>query len=147
MNKEEKGLNYCNKGLLTGILVFVLLLWGPIEPYGLIVRVAYLIIIPVIFWYLLNYTSYLFLIDSSTNEAITRIIFSIIALSLFYYAFLRLNANYYLECTDETWTRDGKECIGDYASTKGPDYGGALVAAIFGIVAVWYVIVGHEKNK
>ena len=53
--KDQKGLSNENIHLITGIVFAALLIFGPIQQYGLAVRTAYLVSIPLLVWAGLNY--------------------------------------------------------------------------------------------
>lgn len=56
MSKEVKrGLNADSIRYLIGFEVGLLVLFGPIQPYGIVIRLLYLILIPTITYFILKY--------------------------------------------------------------------------------------------
>ncbi len=140
------GLNSNNRNLLVGLLFVVLLIWGPIEPYGMVVRIAYLIALPALLWLGLGYFGSKWKGDELANDRLARGIAGIIAGAFFIGAYLSFTAPYHTECTQSVQTRDGTECVGDYVTAKGRDVSGAFIQVVFGALATWYAISKHEDN-
>ena len=65
--KNEMGLSQTNRVFIVSLAVVILLIFGPIEPYGFIFRLAYLIILPTLLWLALRYWGFSWNIDSLTN--------------------------------------------------------------------------------
>lgn len=143
---KEIGLSSNNRNLIVAIFFVVLLLWGPITPYGLIVRIAYLVVLPIILWFILGYVGNQWKADKSTNNRLTRGIAGIIAGVMFVGAYLSFTAHYHTECTQSVQTRDGSECVGDYVTAPGRDISGAIISVALGAVATWYAISKHNDN-
>lgn len=146
MSENKTGLNSSNRKLLVALLFAILLIWGPIEPYGMIARIAYLVILPTLLWFGLGYFTKGLDIDKSTNDRLTRAIAGILAGAFFVGAYLSFTAPYHTVCTQEVQTRDGAECVGDYVGVKGGDKVGAFMSILFGGFASWYAIAKHEEK-
>lgn len=147
IEKSKIGLNDTNRNLLVAICFIVLLIWGPIEQFGLFVRIAYVILIPLVMWIGLSYFGKSWNVDRNYNERITRGISGIIAGVLFAMAFASLTSTYHTECTNYIKTHDGRECVGDYVSVPGRDYGSALTQTFIAGIATWYSISKHHKDN
>lgn len=135
--KSKKGLDGSNKKLIVAIFVIVLLIWGPIEPYGLIVRTAYLLILPSALILILNYFGARWGGGKEENDRLNRAIIGIIAGAFFIGAYLSCTSAHHFKCTQEVRTKDGLECVGDYVPVKGPDISGAVILAALGSFAFW----------
>jgi hypothetical protein len=145
---QQSGLSSGNRNLLVGILAILLLLWGPINPYGIVFRIAYLIILPILLWFILKYFGDRWKAGKSTNDRLTRGILGIVAGVFFVGAYLSFTAPYHSQCTQEARTSDGGyECVGDYVSVSGPDKVSGLMSVAFGIIAAWYSISKRDENS
>jgi hypothetical protein len=132
--------------IIAWAIFVLLLLVGPIEPYGVVVRILYLIIIPLAVWYVLKHLGKGWNINSEMNERIQRLIFGMIAGVLFFGSYLSATSRYHIECTYSVQTRDGQECVGDYKSTNGPDWGGAVVLFGGGLVFIWLAVTNKKSE-
>ncbi|MDP2637539.1 MAG: hypothetical protein Q8P26_00565 [Candidatus Levybacteria bacterium] len=145
---KQSGLSSGNRKLLVGILFIVLLLWGPINPYGIIFRIAYLILLPTLLWLSLRHFGRKWDGGKSANDRLTRGILGIIAGVLFVGAYLSFTATYHSECTQSARAGDGGyECVGDYISVPGPNKVGGVMSVAFGIIAAWYAISKRDDNS
>lgn len=143
-----KGINSTNRNLLVIILAAILLLFGPIEPYGMVVRTAYTIILPTLLWLYLKYFGHTWEADESDNDRLNRAIVAMIAGALFVGAYLNFTATYHSECTQYARSGDGgHECVGDYATASGPNKVGGVMSVGFGIAAAWYAISKKSDSK
>lgn len=147
MSENKIGLSSENRKLLVALLFAILLIWGPIEPYGMIVRTAYLVVLPPLLWFGLGYFTKDLDIDKSTNDRLTRAIAGILAGAFFVGAYLSFTAPYHTACTQEVQTRDGTECVGDYVGVKGGDRAGAFMLILFGGIASWYAVAKHDEKE
>lgn len=141
------GLNSNNRNLLVIMLFVILLIWGPIAPYGMVVRIGYLIILPALLWLGLGYVGSKWKADEMANNRLARGVAGIIAGALFVGAFLSFTAPYHTECTQSARTSDGTECVGDYVSVKGRDLSGTFILVGLGALATWYAISKHEDDN
>lgn len=138
--KEKVGLSRENRNFLVGLVFALLLIFGPVEPYGMLVRIVYLITIPVLVYFFLKSFGKKWAIDES------RAVVACIAGALLVGAYLSLTANYHTKCDQYVQTRDGQECVGDYVTVKGPDKSGAFMQLVFAGFAIWYAIKRKEDN-
>jgi len=145
--KKIKGLSQDNRKLIVAVFTIVLLFWGPVVPYGMVVRIAYLILLPTLLWFILGYLGSKLDTNKITNDRLTRAIVSMIAAALFIGAYFAFTADYHTECDHEVRTGDGTECIGDYVTVKGNDKVAGVIQLILGGVATWYAVSKHEKNQ
>lgn len=143
---KESGLSSTNRNLLALLVFVVLLLWGPIALYGMVIRTVYLIVLPALLWFGLRYFGSKWEADELANERLTRGIAGILAGALFVGAYLSFNAAYHSECTQTVRSRDEYECVGDYVRVPGGDRSGAFILAMFGILATWYAVAKHTED-
>lgn len=145
-NKTDKqiGISAGNKQLIIGLFVAALFLWGPIEPYGMFLRAAYLIILPLLLWFLLRYFGDKSSLDQLANERITRGIAGVIAGLLFVEAGITFTSKFHTECDQEVRARDGTECVGDYVAVEGPDKAEGVFLLIAGGIAFHYSVKKNE---
>lgn len=137
--KETRGLNDSNVKLIAGLVFICLLLFGSME-LGLIFRIVYLIIIPTLTWLILQYLGKRLDMGISENDRLNRAIFACVAGGFLVGAYLSFTSSYHTECTKTVQTRDGQECVGDYAEVKGADKVGVLIQIILSGGALWWAI-------
>ncbi|MCL5733352.1 MAG: hypothetical protein M1334_01650 [Patescibacteria group bacterium] len=77
-------------------------------------------------------------IDSLTNDYFNRAVVGAIAGILLASAFISYTTKYHYECTQYEQTYDGRDCVGDYTVTKGPDYAGMFIEVLLAGAAFWY---------
>ncbi len=134
---------------LVGVLVLVLLLWGPVDhswPAWLLIRAAYLILVPVIVWIILGYIWKIWRPDAQTERLLSRALAGLTAGVLLCGAILTFSARHHVECDQYARSRDGDECVGDYVAVSGPDKGKALMLIVGAGFAFWLAIRKDEFN-
>lgn len=149
MNEKEKikGLSKSNQTFILTVFFIALLIFGPIEPYGLIIRIAYLIVLPALLYFLLKYIGNTYELDDGMNDRIGRSLASMIAGGFFVAAFITLTQKSHMECDELLKVgRDEAECVGDYVRVSGPDYFQGIVFIAIGAVAVWYSLVRRNDQ-
>lgn len=146
-DKKNLGLSEGNRQLIVVVFFLFLLIWGPIEPYGMVVRTAYLVLLPILLWYGLKYFGGRWKGDQEANTRLTRAIAGIIAGVFFVGAYLAFTATYHTECTKSIQTRDGSECVGDYVAVQGNDLYQTFMFGAFGLVASWYAVAKHKDGN
>jgi hypothetical protein len=144
--QEKFGLNSENRNFLTGLIFVLLLLFGPVDPYGIAIRFGYLIFIPVLVFSLLKHFGGSWKMDKVSNDYLNRAIFACIAGALLVSVYLSMTTKYHTECDKYVQTRDGQECVGDYVTVKGPDKGVAFIEVIFAGFAIWYAIAKRKEG-
>jgi len=141
MNSKQvnntKGLSRSNQNLTVGIFVVILLIWGPIEPYGMIFRIIYLVVLPVLLWLILRYFGSKWNAGTLENDRLTRGIAGALAGAFFVGACIYLTADFHTSCTE------GGDCMTDV----GPNYLSVLVLVGLGIVSAWYAISEHKQES
>jgi len=144
--KNEAGLSRENRNFLVGLVFALLLIFGPVEPYGMIIRSIYLIIIPISVYFFLKYFGKKWTMDKISNDYLNRTIVACIAGALLVGAYLSMTANYHTECDQYVRTRDGGECVGDYITVKGSDKSAAFMQVIFAGFAIWYASAKRKES-
>lgn len=125
-----------NRTFIVTAFLVVLLLFGPVEPYGLVVRVAYLVALPAAAWWILTFLGKFFDLDQVTNDRISRALPASVAGALLLAACLSFTAESHSECTHLVRATDGsRECVGDDVTVPGPDYGIGLMYILLAGVA------------
>jgi hypothetical protein len=126
---------------LVGVLAGALLIWGPIDdswPAWLLVRTAYLVLIPAAAWYLLAWAWKVWKPDAGAENRLGRTLAGATAGALLVGAVLAAQADHHYECTQHVRTRDGYECVGDYVRVPGPDFGQAFLLTLVAGFAFWF---------
>jgi hypothetical protein len=139
MNEYEPqdDLSSSNVRFIVTLVFVVLLLFGPVEPYGLVFRLAYLLVIPTVLWFVLRFVSDWLNVDELQNERINRALWAGLAGAFIVGAYQRYTAAYHTQC--ERWIESGgeRECIGDTVVVSGGDTVGAFLLIAFAIGAAW----------
>jgi hypothetical protein len=141
---DDEGISVGNKIFLTGTFFFLLLMLGPIGPYGIIGRSTYLILVPLIFWFTLSYFGRDWSGGKKRNDRLHRAILGCFAGALFVLCYLAFTAKTHSECTDEVRTRDGWECLGDSVVVPGRDMEQSVILLLFGAVSLKFAV---SENK
>lgn len=130
------GLSAKNRNYIVGIVFFALLILGPVQPYGMIIRVSYLAAIPSILWLVLRYVGDKLDMAPSDNDRLSRGITAAIAGMLLLTAYQSATASYHNDCSQTVRAgQGGYECVGDIVTLKGPDTGAAFMWFVFAGVA------------
>lgn len=142
----DYGLSKKNRNYIVGIVFVALLLFGPVQPYGMVIRVTYLAAIPAILWLALRYVGGKLEMDTIDNDRLYRGITALIAGMLVVAAYQSATATHHGECSQ--MVRDGHggyECVGDIVTAKGADRGIAVMWIVFAGVAFW-VAIARKSN-
>ena len=114
----------CRK-YLVGVLVFVLLIWGPIDyswPAWLAIRTAYLIAIPLATWFLLAWIWRVWQPDAASENRLKRILAGATAGALLVLAIFEAMADTHVGNTMYVRNLTGVEAVGDLVILPGPDW-------------------------
>jgi hypothetical protein len=140
---DSFGLSSSNRNYIVGLVFFALLMLGPVQPYGMIVRTIYLIAIPVAVWLALRLIGRRLDIDTQSNDYINRGITASLAGMLVLAAFQLATVERHTECTRSA--PDG-DCIGEFITKSGPDKGTALMLVLFAGFAFWSAITRRTSK-
>lgn len=146
-HKNEGGLSDGNISYIVGVIFVTLMLYGPIFNNSLLLRIAYLIIVPVAVWSGLRHWGKKWNMDKVDNDRLSRAISGLLGGVLIVLAVLSLSQKYHSECTEEVQTRDGTECVGDYVTVKGSNKGGAFIEFIFAGFALWHALAKRSEDQ
>lgn len=128
---------------IVGIVFFVLLIWGPIDhswTAWIIVRVSYLIIIPILFWYILKYIWYYCKPSIETEDRFERALTGATSGVLTTLAIIEASSKTHIGNSMRILTRDGWEDVGNDVILQGANWGGAIVLFFFAAIAFWYSV-------
>jgi hypothetical protein len=134
---DSSGFSNSNRNYIVGLVFFALLMLGPVQPYGMMVRTIYLIAIPVAVWFALRLIGKHLDIDTQNNDYINRAITASLAGMLVLAAYQAATAERHVGCTRSA--PDG-DCIGEFITKSGPDKGTAFMLVLFAGVAFWGAI-------
>lgn len=129
--------------ILAWIVFGLLLLFAPVQPYGMVVRIAYLVLVPFAVWLGLTWAVSHWQIEVEFTDRLVPVLWGAFGGAMLVGAYLSATSTYHSECTEEIMTRDGKECVGDYVPVDGPDYGMALFELMMAGCAFW---LGSSKR-
>jgi hypothetical protein len=80
MKEDNKvGLSNSNRCFIVGIVFATLLIFGPIEPYGLFIRIAYLVAIPMLAWIVFGCLGKRWNLNNLSNDRLNRALLAFIA--------------------------------------------------------------------
>ena len=126
------------------VVVFIcLLIWGPIDhswPAWLLIRTGYLIVIPVIIWFLLRWIWKYWQPIAESEDRLERALAGATSGVFFVLTIIKATASAYVGNTMTIQTLEGMEDVGDYILLPGPDWGGAIIFFLFAAFAFWYSI-------
>lgn len=140
------GLSESNTTFIVVLVFIALMLFGPVEPYGNLIRICYLIFIPSILWVILHFWGSKWNLDDLHNARINRTLYAIVAASLLVGAYFDFTRSYHLECDQYARTYDGQECVGDYIVVQGADIGGAMIQILFACFAGWLAFFSKTNS-
>lgn len=132
------------KSYLTGIIFWVLLIWGPVDhsrPFGLAIRAGYLIIIPIIVWLVLSWAWNRWQPNIKSEIILERILSGLICIALFIFAFFEAISNTHLGNTQQIQTRDGMEDVGEYVTLQGANWGNVFLFVIAALFVLWFGVL------
>ena len=135
---------------LTGVVFITLLIWGPIDhswPSWLAIRISYLIVIPVIVWFLLKWIWIIWPPKTEVEDRLIRALTSATSGVLFVFAILELMSETHIGNTMWIQTREGREAVGDDIIVQGPDWGAAIILFVLAVLTFWYSIYKEEEKK
>jgi len=131
----------------VGVLFFILLIWGPIDHSGfggLIIRILYLVLIPIITWYLLSWIWKKWQPNKTIENIFERVFASFVSCALILGAIFRAIADTHIDNTQWIQTRDGMEAVGEYIIVSGPDWFQVVFLSLCAVIVFWYGVI---KNK
>jgi len=126
------------------------MIWGPINyssQYGLILRIIYLIVIPIIVWFLLKWVWILWEPNDKSEirlENILAFLTTIILLIMALYEFMSAT-----HVGNTLWVRspDGMEAVGDDIILPGPDWGSIIILLLCSGISLWFGITNKPTKQ
>lgn len=123
---------------------------GPIDhdsSYTLLIRGAYLILIPLLIWIILNWLWTKYKLTYKANEIMNRILSGLISLTLLIFSYFKYKSDTYIKNTEYARTSDGgMEAVGNYIEVNGTDWAGIMILLI-GAFLFFYLGVLKRKNE
>ncbi len=138
-----------NRGYIVTVVTIILLLWGPIDhswPFYMAIRLGYLVIIPLVTWFLFRLIWKIWDPDNEEEERLSRTLAGVTSGVFIVMAILAAYSDSHLGNTHVVRSGDGYEDVGDFIMLPGPDWGGVYVYTILAGVAFWYSI-RDSNNK
>ena len=136
---------------LVGVVFISLLIWGPIDhswPSWLAIRISYLIVIPIISWFLLKWIWRIWQPSAELEDRVIRALASATSGVLLVLAILELMSNTHIGNTMWIQTREGREAVGDDIILREPDWVAAIILFVLCAISFGYSISRREeKNK
>lgn len=139
-----------SKRYIVGIVFVSLLIWGPIDhswPLWLLIRISYIILIPVLIWFLLKWIWIFWKPSVEFDDKFERALFSATSGVLLVLACLEATAKYHVDNTLWVRTRDGMEAVGDDIIRQGANWGAVITFFILALIAFWYSISKRDPKK
>lgn len=135
---------------LVGIVFIALLICGPIDhswPAWLVIRISYLIVIPVIVWFLLKFIWRIWQPNTEAEDRLIRALASATSGVLFLLAIHELMSNTHIGNTMWIQTHEGQEAVGEDIILRGPDWGAVIILFILSIILFWYSTSKREEKN
>ena len=133
----------------VAVIFLTLLIWGPIDhtwSAWLVIRLGYLILIPLMFWFLLTWIWDKNEPGPRTEDILERTLSGIVCGVLIVMAIFEIQTKTHLGNSQWIQTHDGMEAVGDDIILNGPDYGNALILIIIAICVFWFGVL-KKKSK
>jgi hypothetical protein len=134
---------FFRKYFVIAIMV-ILLIWGPIDDKWtawFAIRLGYLVLIPTIVWFLLNWIWDKWNPNTRTEDILERALSLVITIFLLVMAIFEIQAKTHLENDHWIRTREGMEAVGDDILVKGPDYGHIFILVVIAICVFWFGVL------
>lgn len=137
----------CREYIVSTIFI-VLLIWGPIDdslPAWLLIRLGYLVLIPMSIWFFLKWIWKKWQPDSDSEDRLLRTLVGVTAGALLVMAVLSAFAKSHLGNTQVVRSIDGYEDVGDDIVLPGPNWGKVLMLLVASGIAFWYSMSRSKK--
>jgi len=146
---ENTGLSSKNRNFIVAFLVLMLLIFGPVEPYGMVIRIAYLVVLPALAWYALSHFGSSWEIGEKENDRLNSMLMGIVAGIFFLSAYYFYTETSHSVCTGGIRDEGEYECTGAYEMKSGPDIANAFIAIIMGTFVVWLAVldINNKPDK
>jgi len=134
---------------IVGAVLVALLMWGPIDrswPAWLLIRTAYLVLIPLAVWFALEFIWKRWQPDTASENRLNRALAGAAAGMLVVFAVLKAQDDFHMECTEWAPTHDGQECVGDDVPVPGADWGAVAMLVLAAGVAFWVCVRPQDPS-
>jgi hypothetical protein len=135
---------------LVGVVVVVLLIWGPIDhswPAWFLIRTGYLITVPLTTWFLLGWVWKFWQPDEASEDISERVLAGLTGGVLVVLAIIEALSDTHIENTMSVRPRDGMEDLGDYVIVQGPDWGVVVILIILAGFAFWLSLTMRKPKQ
>jgi len=135
---------------LVGVVFLSSLIWGPIDhswPSWLAIRISYLIVIPVIVWFLLKWIWIIWQPKTEVEDRLIRALTSATSGVLFVLAILELKSDTHIGNTMWIQTHEGREAVGDDIILRGPDWVATIILFVLCAISFGYSISKRVEKK
>ncbi|MCF8241354.1 MAG: hypothetical protein K9J16_08195 [Melioribacteraceae bacterium] len=134
---------------IVTIMFLILLIWGPIFyslEYWLIIRILYLVLIPTLSWFLLQWLWGIWKPSHRVEIKLERTLAFLTSLILFSLAIIEFMSDSHLGNT--LWVRsiEGREAVGEDIILDGPNWATVIILLIGSGFSLWLGFVNKEKN-
>jgi hypothetical protein len=135
---------------LVGAVAVALLVWGPIDdtwPAWLVIRIGYLIAIPVAIWFLLGWIWRVWQPDVVTEERLERALAGVTGGVFMVLAILAAIEDTHIGNTMWIQTRDGMEAVGDDIVLSGPDWFKVVILIAVAGFSFWFSVAKRKPKQ
>lgn len=143
-DEEQYGFSSKNRTYVVTLVFAVLLVFGPVQPYGMVVRAVSLIAAPAAVWLILRYVGSRWDLDVIANDHISRAITASIAGMFAAASYQAFTAKYHHECTRSI--PDGSDCIGEWITVGGPDQAQGLIWLFAAVIFFWSSVMRQREG-
>ena len=138
------------RNYLSGTILVVLLIWGPIEhswPAWLAIRIGYLILVPLTVWFLLGWAWNYWQPNDKIEVLLNRFLSGMICIALFTLAVLEATSKKHIGNTQWIRTWDGAEAVGEDILLQGPDWVTVFIIATIALFVLWLGVIKRGKKS
>lgn len=132
------------KDYLAGTVFVILLLWGPIDhswSYWLEIRIAYLIIIPLLIWVVLSWLINYLEPSNKVEDNLKRILSGLICITLFIFAIFEAISKTHIGNTQYVTSSYGMEAVGENIVVDGANWGSVFMLIIIALLVLWLGVI------
>lgn len=145
-DEEHNGFSSKNRSYVTTLVFVALLVFDPVQPYGMVAKTVSLIALPGAVWLILRYLGSRWDLDAIANDRINRAITASIAGMFAVASYQAFTAKYHRECTRSVRDGDGSDCIGEWIAVAGPDQAQGLTWLFVAVLFFSYSVMRERKR-
>ena len=135
---------------LTKIIFLSLLFFGPLDyswPAWFAVRIAYLILIPILFRLLLKWTWGYFKPSLKFENSLHLLLSGIIVIVFLFIAYQEVSSTSHIGSLYSRLTRDGHETFGPDILITGPNRLNVFFSILIALLVLWFGIIKRINNN